>query len=58
MFIGEDCSTLSNADSPSGVYMLSSPNIPNGIPVYCDMDTAGGGWTVSHFYYLVNKNTF
>lgn len=41
----EDCSYHKNAGKPSGVYMIYPEVIPNGISVYCDMDTDQGGWT-------------
>ena len=41
---GNDCKDikLSNPSAKSGIYTLNS-----GKKVECDMDTAGGGWTVS-----------
>ena len=41
-----DCSDLSQ-DSSSGVYSLMTDDVShplNGKRVYCDMDTAGGGY--------------
>jgi len=42
----EDCSHHKAAGRPTGVYTIYPNGIPNGISVYCDMDTDGGGWTV------------
>ncbi|KAI8510682.1 Fibrinogen- domains (FReDs) [Branchiostoma belcheri] len=40
-----DCAAYKAAGhTTSGVYTLGSPL--SGVTVYCDMDTAGGGWTV------------
>ncbi|KAI8488230.1 Fibrinogen- domains (FReDs) [Branchiostoma belcheri] len=40
-----DCAAVKAAGhTTSGVYTLGSPL--SGVKVYCDMDTAGGGWTV------------
>jgi hypothetical protein len=45
---GVDCGAIHRAhpDSESGVYGLTVPGSSSLVPVYCDMDTAGGGWTV------------
>jgi hypothetical protein len=32
--------------APSGVYVIQ-PDGDNDVTVWCDMDTDGGGWTVS-----------
>ncbi|ELT98374.1 hypothetical protein CAPTEDRAFT_46530, partial [Capitella teleta] len=42
-----DCLDLMNGGfAESGVYFISVHGIANAVPVYCDMDTAGGGWLV------------
>jgi hypothetical protein len=45
-----DCRTLLSADAsaPSGVHVVHAGGDPEGaeIPVYCDMETDGGGWTL------------
>ena len=43
-----DCAVAKYAGLPSGVTTI----IPDGVTtmdVYCDQDTAGGGWIVSYF---------
>lgn len=39
-----DCSDLPSGSS-SGVYLIA-PGLRHQVPVFCDQDTAGGGWTV------------
>jgi hypothetical protein len=43
-----DCGDLlkRNPKQASGVYNLRLPGVGRTVSVYCDMDTAGGGWTV------------
>lgn len=36
-------------DAPSGVYYIETWQTFTTLSVYCDMDTDGGGWTVSFF---------
>ncbi|CAN7996248.1 unnamed protein product, partial [Ixodes hexagonus] len=45
--IPRDCSDLQRAgQNTSGVYTIFVNGGTTGRPVYCDMDTEGGGWTV------------
>jgi len=45
---GDDCGAIQSAfpGTRSGVYNIKLPGQANLVPVYCDMDTACGGWTV------------
>lgn len=41
----KDCEDVLKAgNSQSGIYTVKPPNEQTGVQVYCDMDTAGGGW--------------
>lgn len=44
-----DCATLldENANAETGVHTIFPPNRPTGVQVWCDMDVAGGGWTLA-----------
>ncbi|XP_071835761.1 uncharacterized protein [Apostichopus japonicus] len=44
--IPKDCKDLLTDDTRDGVYTVYPDNWPNGIQVYCEMESNGGGWTV------------
>lgn len=48
----QDCTEIKefNRTSTSGVYKIHS-ECRDKVSVYCDMDTDGGGWTVSNVFY-------
>ena len=43
----EDCKSLKDSGSTTGIYNIRPCLICPIMPVYCDMDTDGGGWMVS-----------
>ena len=44
-----DCRDLVGVDGmASGVYKVHPYRVPEGLFVYCDLDTDGGGWTVRY----------
>lgn len=46
--IAEDCQGLYAANiSNDGIYLIYPDGYPGGIQVYCEMESYGGGWTVS-----------
>lgn len=42
----------------SGVYIIKPPNSPKSFMVFCDMETQGGGWTVSVKKIILNNLKF
>ncbi|XP_053197818.1 microfibril-associated glycoprotein 4-like [Scomber japonicus] len=48
LYLPLDCSDIRNNDKsrPSGVYTINPIGATSAVQVYCDMDSAGGGWTV------------
>ena len=54
-----DCTDLQEAGvTVSGIHNINmNPEgvNPELVPVYCDMDTAGGGWTVSETFTFYSK---
>lgn len=48
-FLPVDCDDIHRHDNkaPSGVYTIYPGGPTSPLKVHCDMDTEGGGWTVS-----------
>ena len=47
----KDCEDVLKAgNGQSGIYTVKPPNEQTGIQVYCDMDSAGGGWLVCSWF--------
>lgn len=43
--MAKDCKEVDS--QKSGVFVIKPLNSEKSFPVYCDMETEGGGWTVS-----------
>ncbi|XP_025112885.1 tenascin-like isoform X2 [Pomacea canaliculata] len=54
------CVDLVGTGAKSGVYTIWLPYYNGPLRVWCDMDTAGGGWLViqRHHYYVYNPDEF
>ena len=51
----KDCLAIQDdGQNVSGEYFINPQDGGSSFPVYCDMDTDGGGWLVSLFKYLCN----
>jgi hypothetical protein len=50
----QDSQNRLNGTHPDGVYNIYPDGSDLAIPVYCDMQTEHGQWTVSIFYHMNN----